>query len=150
MVNKVILKYDCDVYDDLSEYLLTLNGIENVVINKDNNTILLLYVSSMISLYIICRVIGIFLGIDKISSLIGFDKCFNTKLEHYEIIIKDLCCEYCLKGNIEELLLVDGISKVTTDYDYMNKDNVKIDILYDSRLIDEKEIIKLEKKFNCE
>ena len=149
-MNRIILKYDCDLYTDLSSYLLGLNGINDVLIDMDKGTIDILYDFSIISLYIICREIGIFLGIDKISSLIGFDKCFNTKLEHYDIIIKDLCCEYCLKGNIEELLLVDGISKVTTDYDYMNKVNVKIDILYDSRLIDEKEIIKLEKKFNCE
>ena len=149
-MNRIILKYDCDLYTDLSSYLLGLNGINDVLIDMDKGTIDILYDFSIISLYIICREIGIFLGIDKISSLIGFDKCFNTKLEHYEIIIKDLCCEYCLKGNIEELLLVDGISKVTTDYDYMNKVNVKIDILYDSRLINEKEIIKLEKKFNCE
>ena len=57
------------------------------------------------------------------------------------------------KSNLDKNAYVDyweRLSKVTTDYDYMNKVNVKIDILYDSRLIDEKEIIKLEKKFNCE
>ena len=89
-MNRIILKYDCDLYTDLSSYLLGLNGINDVLIDMDKGTIDILYDFSIISLYIICREIGIFLGIDKISSLIGFDKCFNIKLEHYEIIIKGI------------------------------------------------------------
>lgn len=150
MINKVILKYDCDLYDDLSLYLLNLKGINNVIVNKKDNIIEILYDFSLISLYIISKEIELFLQIDKIPSLIGFDKCSNSKLEHYYIIIKDLCCEYCLKSNIWELLVIDGVCKVYTDFDYKCKDNVRINILYDSSLINLKEIIDIEKKFNCE
>lgn len=150
MINKVILKYDCDLYDDLSLYLLNLKGINNVIVNKNDNIIEILYDFNVISLYIISKEIELFLQIDKFPSLIGFDKCSNSKLEYYDIIIKDLCCEYCLKSNIWELLVIDGVSKVYTDFDYKCKDNVRINVLYDSNLISIREIINIEKKFNSE
>ena len=64
------------------------------------------------------------------------------------IIIKDLCCEYCLKSMIEELLLIKGIEKVSTNFDYINKKDVILNIKYDKELISKEDIKILEDKFN--
>ena len=64
------------------------------------------------------------------------------------IVIKDICCEYCLKDMIKELLVVDGIESAYTDFDYVNKYNVNIFITYDDTIINEEKLIDLKNKFN--
>lgn len=71
----------------------------------------------MINIYIIEKEIKLFFKIDNTPSVIIFDKNSNEKLNEYVINIQDLCCEYCLYRNIEELLIVDGIINVYSDYD---------------------------------
>ncbi len=61
---------------------------------------------------------------------------------------KDICCEYCLKDMIKELLVVDGIESAYTDFDYVNKYNVNIFITYDDTIINEEKLIDLKNKFN--
>jgi copper chaperone CopZ len=90
----------------------------------------------------------LFLGINTIPSLLAFDKHSKNKLEKATITIKDLCCEYCLMGMIEELLFIDGIDKVDSDFDYMNKKNVKFNIMYDENIISADKIKELEKNMN--
>ena len=148
MENKVVLKYDCQLYDELSVYLLSVNGIINVNIDNGNGIVDIVYNSDKVNEYMISKEIDLYLQIDKIPSLIGFEKYNNIVLNKYDIIIKDLCCEYCLKGYIKELLMIDGIKKVYTDFDYVNKDNVIINVFYDYNSINLEEIIELEKKFN--
>ena len=53
----------------------------------------------------------------------------------YTIVIKDLCCEYCLKSMIEELLMIDGINSAYTDFDYVIKNDVNIFITYDEDVV---------------
>lgn len=141
------LKYDYWLNSDLDKYLLQINGIEKVAIDLENDEIYVKYNSKIINIVILLKEINLYLELDKIPSIISFDKHNKYGLED-EIIIKDLCCEYCLKSNIEELLFTDGIDCVTTDFDFFNKKNVKIKIKYNQNIITKQDIIKLGNKFN--
>ncbi len=61
---------------------------------------------------------------------------------------KDLCCEYCLNGMVEELLEIDGIESAYTDFDYNNKFNVNIFITYNDEIIGKEKINELKEQFN--
>lgn len=65
-----------------------------------------------------------------------------------KIVIKDLCCEYCLKGMMEDLLEIEEIISAYTDFDYTNKYNINIFITYDKILITNKKLEEIERKFN--
>lgn len=64
------------------------------------------------------------------------------------MVIKDLCCEYCLNSMIDELLITSGIEQEYTNFDYRHKQNVFIYIIYDDTKITLDQIKKLEEKFN--
>ena len=86
---------------------------------------------------------------DKIPSVIAFDKCVsNSHIRKNIIVIKDICCEYCLKDMIKELLVVDGIESAYTDFDYNNKFNVNIFITYNDEIIGKEKINELKEQFN--
>lgn len=144
-MNKLTLKLDCEIYNEIKSYLLDLNGVDEVLISKDEITVI--YNDEGIDVYMLKSEIELFLEIDKTPSIIGFNK-YNITDNKYDIYINDLCCEYCLKGFIEELLMIDGIVEAYTDFDYVNKKNVKIMIKYDSSIISMDEINNLEKEFN--
>lgn len=144
-MNKLTLKLDCDIYNEIKSYLLDLNGVDEVLISKDEITVI--YNDEGIDVYMLKTEIELFLEIDKTPSIIGFNK-YNITDNKYDIYINDLCCEYCLKGFVEELLMIDGIVEAYTDFDYVNKKNVKIMIKYDSSVISMDEINNLEKEFN--
>ena len=144
-MNKLTLKLDCEIYNEIKSYLLDLNGVDEVLIPKDEITVI--YNDEGIDVYMLKSEIELFLEIDKTPSIIGFNK-YNITDNKYDIYINDLCCEYCLKGFIEELLMIDGIVEAYTDFDYVNKKNVKIMIKYDSSIISMDEINNLEKEFN--
>lgn len=133
---------------ELEEYLSTLKGIHNVGINLKNESISIIYNSKLISIKIIKLEILTFMNMLKTPTIISFNKHSNKILTKTAIVIKDLCCEYCLKGMIEELLLINGIEKVDTKFDYINKKDVPLNIEYDRELISIENIKTLENKFN--
>ena len=45
-------------------------------------------------------------------------------------------------------MFVDGIEKLETDFDYINKQDVNFSISYDQNIITEDKIKELEKKMN--
>jgi len=141
---KLTLKYDCLINSDLKNYLLTIKGIEKVVIDDD---ICIEYDSNLISIKMIVINIDLFLKTTNVPSLIAFDKHSKNNLLEQEIILDDLCCEYCLKGSIEDLLLIDGIENVWTNYDYNKKSDIKVFIKYDNKKISEEKIKKIENEF---
>lgn len=145
-MNKLSLKLDCVIYDEIKNYLLDLNGVYSVKIEKDEITIT--YDVDGIDVYMLKNEIELFLEIDNIPSIIGFNKYSQNNLSKYELFINNLCCEHCLKGYIEELLMTDGIEKCSTDYDYVNKKNVKLFVEYDENVISSDEILLLENEFN--
>lgn len=133
---------------ELKEYLLSQNGIHNVEIDDKSETINIRYNPKLINIKIIILEILAFMNMLKTPSIILFNKHSNNTLIKTNIIIKDLCCEYCLKGMIEELFLINGIEKVNTNFDYINKKDVLINIEYDNELITKEDIEMLETKFN--
>lgn len=148
-MNKLTLKIDDTNYlnKDLENYLSTIDGIVFSKVNSDNNEIYVEYDAVAISLKLLKMEILLYLDIMNTPSIVSFDKHTKNNKEDI-IIIKDLCCEYCLKGMIEELLEIDGIESAYSDFDYTDKINVKIFITYDDKLVNKDIIKKLEKKFN--
>jgi len=146
-MKELTLKYDFWLNNELVDYLLQVNGIIKINIDLDNDEIYIKYDSKVINYMIIVKEINLYLELDKIPSIIGFDK-HNKHVVDDEIIIKDLCCEYCLKSNIEELIMINGIESVSTDFDFINKKDVKLKIKYNKNILNKNDIIKLCDKFN--
>lgn len=134
--------------EEFELYMKDFNGIEEAKYDKDTLDVYIKYDETKISLNRIKLEVFLFLGINTMPSLLAFDKHSKNKLDIATITIKDLCCEYCLKGMVEELLFVDGIEKVDTDFDYINKQAVNFSISYDRNIITEDKIKELEKKMN--
>lgn len=149
-MQKLTLKLDCSVlYDeDLNKYLTSLKGVNLVKIDKNNFDIYIEYNSNIIPLKILKYEILYCLNLLNIPSIIGFDKHSKCALSKNIIIVKELCCEYCLKGIIEDLLEIEGIISAYTDFDYINKYNVNIFITYDKNIITSDEIKEIERKVN--
>lgn len=148
-MSELTLIFDCDNHKELKEYLVSLNGILEVEItNIDDLKIYVKYDSNLINLKTIKMEILLFLDVIKIPSIISFNKHSKNSLSKYTIIIENLCCEYCFKGMIEELLVTDGIESAYSDFDYDNKKNVAISICYDNNLIAGEVLKKIENKLN--
>jgi len=133
-------------YDiEIKDYLLTQKEVQEVDIN--NNKIYIKYTNKNY-LKILIKEIKLFLSILNEPAILYFNKHSNNKLSEHTICIKDLCCEYCLMGTIEDLLCKEGIISAYTDFDFINKENVNINITYDDSIITKKEILDLEEKLN--
>lgn len=148
-MKELTLKVDNVFLNEIDVYLLSLKGIEKVKVDYDNNEIYIKYDDKIITLNILKMEILSYLELLNIPSIISFNMHSKNKLVDYELIINDLCCEYCLKGIIEELLLITGIDFVGSNFDYKNKKNVLIYIKYDSQLITLEQILELEKNIIC-
>lgn len=144
-MNKITIEIDTILDKGLLEYLKTIDGIENCDINEGKISIVY---KDNISLFVIVKEICLYLDILKIPSILSFDKYLPNNLKEYQILINDLCCEYCLMSDIEELLYINGINSAYSDYDFKDKNNVVIYITYDSSIISKEELDKLNKKFN--
>jgi len=131
----------------LDGYLLSQKGIHEVNINYSNNEIYVKYDSNTV-IEIIKKEILLFISSLDTPSIFAFDKHSKNKLIKKDIIINDLCCEYCLNGIIEDLLSTNGIESAFSDFDYSNKTDVKITVEYDKNIISEREILDIEKKHN--
>ena len=146
-MKEIILQFEYNncCNKELKDYLLTLNGILEVIFNDIENTIYIKY-NNDINLKVLMLEIKSFIHNINIPDIIAFDKCCNNTMS-YDIIIKELCCEYCLMNNIEELLLIDGINKASTNFD-KSKKNIIISIEFNPNIITLNEIKKIEDKFN--
>lgn len=150
-MKKITLKieYSNFLNNDLINYLSTLDGVTFSKVDNENNEIYVEYDSSIISLKLLKMEILLYLDITKIPSIVSFDKHSNgNNIKEDKIIIKDLCCEYCLNGMIEDLLEINGIERAYTDFDYMNKFNVNIFITYNIKLIEDDTLNELKERFN--
>ena len=124
-MDKLTLKieYTDFLNNDLENYLKDLNGVKIIKINNDKNEIYVEYDSNIISLRLLKREILLYLDLVKIPSIVAFNKNFKNGIRKDCILIKDLCCEYCLNGMIEELLEIDGIESTKEEKD----ENIKIE-----------------------
>lgn len=140
-------------HKELKEYLMSLNGISDVIIkNGEQLEICVKYNSNLITSKIIKLEILLFLNILKTPSILAFDKHSTMKMSEYKIIRHGICCEYCLKGAIEDLFEIDGIEKVESNFNkekiYDERDNVIISIKYNSGLISMDDMRQIELKLN--
>lgn len=145
-MDKMTFKFDYWLPNELQDYLLQLNGIKEVDIDLELDILNIFYDSNVISSDIIYMEVVAFLKIQKVPSLLEFNK--HSEEKKHEITIKSLCCEYCLKSNLEELLMIKGIESASSDFDYKDKDNVKINVTYNAKVISENDLLELEAKFN--
>lgn len=141
-------------HKELTEYLMSLNGILNVKIKNDEQLdVYLKYNSNLITPKIIKMEILLFLDMMKTPSILSFDKYPKFKTSNYTIIRDDLCCEYCFKGAIEDLFEIEGIEKVQSNFneDYLFKkceEKITINIKYNPELINKEEMKQIELKLN--
>lgn len=151
-MKKITLKInDWDwIHQELDQFLKTQTGIINSETNIKKNMIEVNYNEEKTNINIIMNYIRLFLSIGKTPTLLEFNKHSQEELKEYTIIVKDLCCEYCLMGMIEELLETDGIDETTTNFDFSIRENIRINIKYNPQIIDDIKIKKLEKEFNYE
>lgn len=149
-MNELMLELDCFSHKDFKNYLLSLLGVFEVnIINEETLIINIKYDPKLTNPVVLKTEVILFLDMLKVPSILSFNKHFNTKTYHYKITIKDLCCEYCFKGMIDELLMINGIEKASsTDNIYDNTKNIVINVNYDPNLIRVQNIEKLELEFN--
>lgn len=134
--------------EEFNLYMKNFNGVEESKYDNDSLDIYIKYDESKISLNRIKLEVLFFLGLNTTPSILAFDKHSKDKLSNTYITIEYLCCEYCFCGMIEELLFVNGVEKVDSDFDYINKKNVRINVWYDERIITEEKIKELKKNMN--
>lgn len=112
-----------DYRNRLEEYLLSIDGIMDVKIEnkKYNFFVTITYDETKIFVERIEKEIKLY--IDRINEpiVVSFNK-FEDNDVTKEINIEDACCEYCMEGNIENLLQIAGIGSFSynQDTDYMN------------------------------
>lgn len=147
-MKELTLIIDNWTYPELEEYLLTVNGVISSKVNVEDDEIYIKYDSEKTSIEILIMEISLFLDIKNTPTIIGFNKHSNSTLEDYTLNIKDICCEYCLKSDIEELLLKEGIESINTDYDYHNAFNVNLFIKYNPYILDKSKLEEIEKEIN--
>lgn len=132
-------------HDELKKYLLSLEGISNVEIRNGKYLKLKFnYNPDVISAKTIKAEVYLFLKI-LMPCLISFAIEGNDDNEAYTFTINNPCCEYCVRGDMEDLIEINGITKAKAHY---NKHKSLIDILYNPKVISKKELDALEKKFN--
>lgn len=134
--------------EEFNAYMLDFNGVKEVNVDKDSLDVYIKYDEEKISINRIKLEALFFLGLNTIPSLRAFDKHSKEKLKEDVITIECLCCEYCLRGMIEELLAIDGIDKASSDYDYIDNKNIHINISYNDEIITEADIKRIEKEMN--
>jgi len=140
---------------ELKEYLMSLEGILDVNIKAEKLLeIYIKYDQNLINPKIIKLEIKTFLNTLKIPSIIAFDKHSTSKILEYKINRDKICCEYCLKGVVEDLLEIEGIEKVESNFDINNinkkdiKRNIIINIQYDSTLLNIDDMKEIELNLN--
>ena len=147
-MNELTIRFDnAWVSEPIKEYLSSLKGVLQVDIKSDKEEIYIKYDLNLTSIKILKLEMLTFMNVD-IPSIIAFNKHSKISTTKTTITIKDLCCEYCLKGMIEELLDMDGIESTYSDFNFNNKDNITINITYDNKLITKEQINNIETKFN--
>ena len=125
------------LHNELEDYLLSLNGVEEVIINnEDNLDIKISYNKNIISNYILYMEINLFLDY-KTPYLYSFDKFSNSNLKKYEYKFKkeDDLIEYEYFYIIDWLFNNKGVEKVESDYDYSTMPETLLKIYYDDSVI---------------
>lgn len=144
-MNELKLKFENTIfYNGIEDYIGTLKGVKEVKMDKENNEIYVKYDSSIISILVLQNEILLFLNSLRIPAIVGFNKYSKNITKKRYFSIKDICCEYCLMGFIQDLLLIDGIELADINFeDYLFADrDIPLYIEYDESIISYEEIEK--------
>ena len=152
-MSKLTIVIDNLGHKELRNYLMSLKGIFNVKIkNIKYLEIYLEYDSNLITPSIIKMEILLFLDIFKTPSILSFNKYPKFKTFNYTIIRDDICCEYCLKGAINDLFEIEGIESAKSNFDkaYFSipREKIMVNIKYNPNLIDNNKIKQIESELN--
>ena len=141
-MQKITFVIDEWLKKDLKEYLLSLKGVLDVNIDFENNKIDIQYDERIINNYMIKGEINLFLN-RQYPSIIRFDKYGNNTKQLD--ITSDICCENCYLNLIDKLYDIDGISKVSSDFEFGSGTHwdTNFSIVYDEKKIDKKKIISI-------
>lgn len=132
---------------ELEDYIQLLNGVEEVKTNSDKDEIYIKYNSNSISIKLLIMEVKLFLSLTNTPSIISFDKHSKQDTIKTTLNIGDGCCEYCVKGFIEKLILIDGIEQANADCEDYDFFNVSIEITYNKNIFDDSTINDLAKKY---
>lgn len=150
-MSELTIKMDTWGHKELKEYLLSLKGILNAKVNnKKELGINVEYNPFIITPKIIKYEIFLFLDVQKIPSMLAFDKHPTTQTENYKIKRKEICCEYCLKDTIADLFDIKGIETVTCNYqpEKNNQRNIIINIAYNPEILTTSQLEAIESELN--
>lgn len=138
-----------DYRNRLEEYLLSIDGIMDVKIeNKEYNFfVTITYDETKIFVERIEKEIKLY--IDRINEpiVVSFNK-FEDNDVIKEINIEDACCEYCMEGNIENLLQIDGIGSFSYNQD-TNYINVSAKLGYNPDKISKEKLKEIEESLEA-
>ena len=127
--------------NDFSDYFLSLTGIKNINYKNVDYLEITIQYTDDISLERIKLQLELYFNILKIPEMLFFDKHIKKDLKKEQIVIKDMCCEYCIKGTIEDLFDTNGIVSAYTNYDQIEFFcDVTFYITYDDTIITKEEI----------
>lgn len=138
-----------DYRNRLEEYLLSIDGIMDVKIeNKEYNFfVTITYDETKMFVERIEKEIKLY--IDRINEpiVVSFNK-FEDNDVIKEINIEDACCEYCMEGNIENLLQIDGIGSFSCNQD-TNYINVSAKLGYNPDKISNEKLKEIEESLEA-
>ena len=138
-----------DYRNRLEEYLLSIDGILDVKIeNKEYNFfVTITYDETKMFVERIEKEIKLY--IDRINEpiVVSFNK-FEDNDVIKKINIEDACCEYCMEGNIENLLQIDGIGSFSYNED-TNYINVPAKLGYNPDKISEEKLKEIEESLEA-
>ena len=135
------------VNEELKEYLLTQDGIDSVVIDKEKYLITLnIEHNKKTTPEIIMKYIELFQK-NKYSILFEFDKGTTGNFKVLKYIIDDMCCEYCYRGLVMDLFENKKIKSVKSNFNNSAVFDIKFIIEYDKEYKEE-ELIKYIKDKN--
>lgn len=132
---------------ELEDYIKALKGIKEMKTNLDTDEIYIKYEPKLISIKIIVMEIKLFLSLTNTPSIIAFNKYSEKEIVRTTLDIGDGCCEYCLKGFIEDLILINGIEEATADYENCDFFNVSVEVSYDKSIFNDITIKELVVKY---
>ena len=137
------------VNEELKEYLLMQDGIDDVVFDSENFlTKLNIEYNKKTTPEIIMKYIELFQK-NKYSILFEFDKGTIGDFKLLKYTIDDMCCEYCYKGLVMDLFENEKIKSVKSNFDF-NKPAFDIEFLIEySKDYSEQELIQyIKEKYN--
>lgn len=143
-MQEVNFKFDFDnvmISNDFSDYFLSLKGIKDIKYKNDDYLEITIQYTNDISLERIKLELELYFNILNIPEMLSFDKHIKKDLKKEKIVVKDICCEYCIKGTIEDLFDTNGIVSAYTNYDQIEFFcDVTFYITYDDTIITKEEI----------